>query len=163
MVIVIFGVSGAGKTTVGRMLAEALGWEFLDADDFHSDASKRKMTSGVPLDDEDRRGWLNVLRALIEEKIDSDTDLVLACSALKSIYRASLQVCDEVEFAYLKGSHETIARRMRDREGHFMNPALLQSQFDTLEEPDSDEWTFSVEDSPEIIVAKVCEQVMGDK
>lgn len=163
MVIVIFGVSGAGKTTVGRLLAERVGWKFFDADDFHPPENKDKMSRGIPLNDDDRKGWLDALRAEISETLSDGTDAVLACSALKKSYREKLSVSGEVKFVYLKGSFEQISDRISRREDHFMNPGLLQSQFDTLEEPDSDDWTFDVAGSPEEIAEKIFEKVTGDK
>lgn len=161
MVIVIFGVSGAGKTTVGKVLAETLRWEFFDADDFHSESNKEKMSRGMPLDDEDRKGWLEALRALIEKQSSSGINAVLACSALKKSYREKLSASLDVVFVYLKGSFDQISDRMSKREGHFMNPTLLQSQFDILEEPDSDDWTFDVESTPEQIVSMISERLRG--
>lgn len=136
-VVVVMGVSGSGKTTVGLLLAARLGWDFVDADDFHSPASKAKMAAGISLDDEDRRPWLRSLRGLIEERLGKDQPLVLACSALKEEYRELLGRADErVTFVYLRGSRELIARRLGSRSGHFMDPGLLASQFEALEEPE---------------------------
>jgi gluconokinase len=155
MIIVIFGVSGSGKTTVGKALAERLGWEFADADDYHPAANVEKMRRGIPLDDDDRAGWLSDLRDLMEKRSAAGTDLVLACSALKQRYRDFLSVNLDVRFVYLRGTFETISRRLIERPGHFMNPDLLRSQFEALEEPVGDEMVFDVELPVEEIVGKV--------
>ncbi|NDJ36927.1 MAG: gluconokinase [Chloroflexi bacterium] len=126
------GVSGSGKTTVGTALAEAVGWPFHDADDYHPPENVEKMTEGRPLTDSDRWPWLDRLRDLI---VGAPGPLVLACSALKASYRDRLTPPGaRVEFVYLRGSFSAIAARMRQRE-HFMPPGLLRSQFDALEEP----------------------------
>src|SRR5271170_5208992 len=136
MVVIVMGVTGAGKTTIGRALAAALGWEFPDGDELHTEASKRKMHRGIALDDADRAPWLSAIRKLIESMLTEGRNGVVACSALKQSYRDELVVDpDAVKVVYLKGSQREIAERVRNRIGHFMNPALLQSQFDTLEEP----------------------------
>src|ERR1700691_3079621 len=136
MVVIVMGVAGAGKTTVGRALAAALGWEFHDGDELHSEQNKRKMHRGIALDDADRAPWLSALRKLIETMLSDGRDGVVACSALKQSYRDELVVePDAVKVVYLKGAKSVIEQRLRNRTGHFMNPDLLQSQFDTLEEP----------------------------
>jgi gluconokinase len=135
MVIVLMGVTGSGKTTVGRLLAEELGWRFDDADDFHPRANVEKMSRGVPLDDEDRRPWLEALRELVRQRLAEGVGAVLACSALKESYRACLLLDERVRLVYLKGDERLIRARLAGRRGHFMNPALLDSQFDALEEP----------------------------
>ena len=130
------GVTGAGKTTIGRALATSLGWEFHDGDDLHSEANKRKMHQGIALDDADRAPWLSAIRKLIEAMLAESRNGVVACSALKKSYRDELVVDQNlVKVVYLKVSEQLIAERLRNRVGHFMNPDLLQSQFDTLEEP----------------------------
>jgi gluconokinase len=129
------GVSGAGKTTVGRMLASELGWEFADGDDFHSAANVEKMRSGIPLTDADREPWLDSLRDLIESWISSGTNGVLACSALKSAYRDRLAVGPEVRLAYLKAERPLLLERLHARRGHYMKEGMLDSQIETLEEP----------------------------
>jgi gluconokinase len=149
------GVTGAGKTTIGRALASSLGWEFHDGDDLHTDASKRKMRRGIPLTDSDRAPWLAALRALIEAMLSEGRDGVVACSALKQSYRDELIVDpNSVRVVYLKGSKQVIAERLRDRTGHFMNPDLLQSQLDTLEEP-RDAIVVDVSAAPEAIVNEI--------
>ena len=159
MLVVLFGVTGVGKTTVGRLLAERLGCEFIDADDFHSVENKAKMAAGTPLDDDDRKEWLETMANELKEKSSQGTSLVLACSALKSSYREKLTVDSGQKFIYLKGSFDEISERLKARSGHFMNPLLLQSQFDTLEEPDSDEWTVDVEGTPDEIVSNIVDRI----
>jgi len=138
MVIVLMGVSGSGKTTVGKVLADQLGWTFLDADDFHPKANIEKMRSGRPLNDDDRRPWLKSLRTQTERACRLDQQLVLACSALKHSYQDYLEDHDPdcVEFVHLVGAEELIKQRLAKRKGHFMDPKLLKSQFETLEPPE---------------------------
>jgi len=145
MVVIIFGVSGAGKTTVGQLLAEEFGWRFYEADDFHSQANIDKMRQGVPLTNEDRWPWLESLRQLIKRCLAADENAVLACSALKGAYRRHLRVSDNVKLVFLRGNYELIANQLRQRHGHFMNPALLQSQFADLEEPQPTERAMVIE------------------
>ena len=136
MILIIMGVSGSGKTTVGQCVAERLGYGFSDADDFHNAANKAKMAGGIPLNDDDRAPWLEAMRSAIELWQRTSTGHVLACSALKDIYRRALGPFDvDRKIIYLKGSFELIKSRLEHRAGHFFNPALLQSQFDALEEP----------------------------
>ena len=135
MIVVLMGVTGSGKTTVGRALAEDLGWKYLDADKFHPAANVAKMRAGVPLNDSDRQPWLEHLARTISDNLQSGDSAVLACSALKQAYRNTLSISDEVRFVYLNGDRETIAERLRARPDHYMNPKLLDSQFETLEEP----------------------------
>jgi gluconokinase len=155
MVVIVMGVTGAGKTTVGRALAEALGWEFHDGDELHSEESKRKMHLGFALDDADRAPWLAALRKLIQSMLMEGRNGVVACSALKQSYRDEIVVDPKsVKVVYLKGSKEVIAERLRNRAGHFMNPDLLQSQIDTLEEP-RDAIVVDISDPPEAIVREI--------
>jgi gluconokinase len=135
MVVIIFGVSGAGKTTIGQLLAEEFGWRFYEADDFHSQANTDKMRQGVPLTDEDRWPWLESLRQVIKRCLAPGENAVLACSALKEAYRRRLRLNADVKLVFLRGDYELIANQLQQRRGHFMNPALLQSQFADLEEP----------------------------
>jgi gluconokinase len=136
MIVVVMGVTGAGKTTVGRALARALGAGFVDADDYHPPANVEKMRGGVPLTDADRAPWLARLNALLRERAGSGGSAVLACSALKAAYRETLfRDLPDARLVYLRGSRETIERRLAERRGHYMNPALLESQFAALEEP----------------------------
>jgi gluconokinase len=135
MVIILMGVTGSGKTTVGRGLARELGWDFYDADDFHPAANVEKMSRGVPLEDSDRAPWLAALRELVGERVRRGENAVLACSALKESYRDCLLIDEGVKLVYLKGDHRLIEERLRGRRGHFMKASLLDSQFDALEEP----------------------------
>ena len=145
MIAIIFGVSGAGKTTVGKLLARELGWSFIEADDFHPAANIKKMRSGYPLTDEDRWPWLERLRQQIARSLAVGRNAVLACSVLKRAYRDRLRVNDEVKFVFLRGDYAFVETQLRSRHGHFMNAALLQSQFDDLEEPQQDENVLTVE------------------
>ena len=134
--VIVMGVSGSGKTSVGRSLAEKLGWDFYDADDFHPPANVAKMASGTPLDDSDRAPWLAVLHDLISSSLKADRPGVLACSALKERYRQQLMDGNQgVQIVYLKGSYDLIWSRMEKRTDHYMKPHMLKSQFDALEEP----------------------------
>jgi len=155
MVVIVMGVTGAGKTTVGRALAAALGWEFHDGDELHSEASKLKMHQGIALDDADRAPWLAALRRLIQRMLTEGRNGVVACSALKQSYRDEIVVDPKlVKVVYLKGSKEVIAERLRARTGHFMNPDLLQSQIDTLEEP-RDAVVVDISGTPQAIVSEI--------
>jgi len=157
VMIIIFGVSGAGKTTVGKLLARELGWQFLEADDFHPAANIEKMHNGRPLTDEDRWPWLDRLRKQIEQLLSGGENAVLACSALKRAYRDRLRVSDEVRFVFLRGDYALVEKQLRSRRGHFMNAALLQSQFDDLQEPQADEHALIValDRGPEEIVEEI--------
>ena len=135
MILLLMGVAGAGKTTVGNLLASQLGWEFADADDYHSAANVEKMRHGIPLTDADRAPWLQALRALISNWLSAHKNAVLACSALKQSYRDILQISPEVWIVYLRVSPEVLHQRLRERHGHFMTEAMLQSQLADLEEP----------------------------
>jgi gluconokinase len=138
MILVLMGVSGSGKSTIGRVLARDLRWTFLDADDYHPAANVAKMHQGVPLTDADRRPWLATLRSMIDAAASRGENLVLACSALKHAYQDYLQAHapDTVHYIWLTGPEELIRERLGKRTGHFMNPGLLHSQFDTLEPPE---------------------------
>ncbi len=137
MVILLMGVTGAGKTTIGTLLADKLGWKFADADSFHSTANVQKIGQGIPLDDSDREPWLNALSAAITGWITEKENVVLACSALKRAYRKTLGVeaSQEVKVVYLKGSYDLIYQRLRLRQGHFATESILAGQFADLEEP----------------------------
>ena len=138
VVVVLFGATGAGKTVVGRRLAQELGWIFCDADSFHSPENVEKMRQGIPLTDADRWPWLERLRRTIRLCLASGESAVLACSALKTAYRDYLGADGGVKFVYLKGDRTLIAERIRQRRDHYMNPDLLDSQFAALEEPPED-------------------------
>jgi gluconokinase len=155
MVIVLMGVSGAGKSTVGARLAASLGWPFHDGDDLHSAAARAKMRRGEPLTDADRAPWLLRLRTLVDGCVGRGESAVVACSALRHAYRAAISAgAAQVKFVYLRGSYETIAPRLARRRGHFMPPALLRSQFQTLEEP-RDAISVEIEAPPEVIAAEI--------
>jgi gluconokinase len=157
VIVIIFGVSGAGKTTVGKLLARQLGWRFIEADDFHPEANVEKMRSGHPLTDEDRSPWLERLQQQIEQLLSARENAVLACSALKRAYRDRLHVNDEVKFVFLRGNYALIEKELRSRHGHFMDANLLQSQFDDLEEPQPDENVLTIElgGTPKEIVEEI--------
>ena len=135
MIIVLMGVTGSGKTTVGRLLAEQLGWSYIDADDFHSEPNIEKMTGGIPLNDADRKPWLERLRELVHDCLIRSENAVLACSALRESYRDYLLLDEQVKLVYLKGDYQMIRKRLAQRRGHYMDPTLHDSQFETLEEP----------------------------
>ena len=145
MIAIVFGVSGAGKTTIDKLLAEELDWAFYEADDFHSPGNIEKMRHGVSLTDEDRWPWLESLRELITRCLAAGENAVLACSALKETYRGYLRVSSDVKFVFLRGDYALVAKQLRRRRGHFMNPALLQSQFADLEEPQPAEAVLTIE------------------
>jgi gluconokinase len=154
MIILLMGVSGAGKTTVGTMLAERLGWEFADADDYHSAANVEKMRTGIALTDADRVPWLETLRQLIFKWIADNKNAVLACSALKDAYRKYLQVSPEVRFVYLQVKPEVLAERLRARHGHYMTEKMLASQLAALEEP-GDAITIDANQDPAEIIGEI--------
>jgi len=136
MIIVLIGVTGSGKTTVGKLLANQLEWRFCEGDDFHPPANIEKLRRGLPLGDDDRMPWLAAIRQTIRAAVDRGENAVVASSALKDSYRRLLQIGPEVVFVYLKAKVDLIGERLKHRTGHFMNPDLIQSQFDTLQEPD---------------------------
>lgn len=155
MVIILMGVSGSGKTTIGQLLAQRLGWTFYDGDDFHPPANVEKMRQGIPLTDADRDSWLTSLAQLIDSLLQNDRSAVLACSALKQNYRTRLQRrAEDVRFVYLKGDYDLIRQRLTNRHGHFMPADLLASQFATLEEPQG-VLTIDTSQSPEVIVTAI--------
>ena len=135
MIILVMGVTGSGKTTVGKMLASRLGWVYLDADNFHSAENVEKMRRGVPLSDADREPWLGAIHAALLKCAEENRDAVLACSALKQSYRERLGAGVELRVVYLKGTYEEIAARLQRRTGHFAGEGILAGQFADLEEP----------------------------
>ena len=158
MILIVMGVAGCGKSTIGRQLADRLGWPFYDGDDFHPAANVEKMSQGQPLTDEDRSAWLNALVDLIGDHLRQNQSAVIACSALKQTYRAKLQVNASVRFVYLRGSYDLIEARLRQRAGHYMPPDLLASQFAALEEPQG-VLTFDIRQPPGQIVAEIIRQL----
>ena len=155
---VVMGVSGCGKTRIGATFAKEMGIPFIEGDNYHPPENVRKMSSGIPLTDEDRAGWLKTLAAMIRDARDAGTGLVLACSSLKRSYRDVLRAGASpkpLRFIYLRGTREVIGERLRARKGHFMPPALLESQFAALEEPTPDEgaWVQDIGGSAEEMVA----------
>lgn len=159
--LIVMGVSGCGKTLIGNLLAARLGGICEDADDFHSAANKQKMGAGIPLTDEDRWPWYKALRARIEEMRGQTPLYILACSALKEIYRDKLRADDaesDMVFVHLKGPKEVIFSRMAKREGHYMPVTLLDSQFAILEES-PELWNVSLEQTPEEIVEEVVKRL----
>jgi len=154
VVIVLMGVAGAGKTTVGQLLASELGWRFEDADTYHPAANVQKMRNGIPLTDADRVPWLEKLRALISGWIAEGKNAVLACSALKHSYRKLLRVAPEVHFAYLKVTPDLLHQRLRARAGHFMTERMIESQLADLEEPEN-AIVLDGDEPPEKIVGEI--------
>jgi len=148
VIVIIFGVAGAGKTTVGKLLARELGWRFIEADDFHPSGNIEKMRSGHPLNDKDRWPWLERVRQQIERSLSAGENAVLVCSALRRTYRDRLHVSNEIKFVFLRGDHALVEKQLHNRRGHFMNTNLLQSQFDDLEEPQSDENALTIQLGP---------------
>jgi len=149
------GVSGSGKTTIGKMLAHSIDVPFYDGDDFHPQSNIEKMRSGRPLNDRDRQGWLEALNKLAL-KTTKNKGAIIACSALKEDYRIILNkgLDPKPEWIFLNGDQKLIMERMQKREAHFMAPDMLQSQFDTLENP-SDMFSVSIDTNPEEIVDKI--------
>ncbi|AYN67895.1 gluconokinase [Euzebyella marina] len=157
-VIFVMGVSGSGKSTIGKLLAEKLSLNFFDGDDYHPKENVEKMAKGQPLNDEDRIGWLEQLNLLAKE--NTKTGAIIACSALKHQYRKLLRkgLENELEFVFLKGSFDLVSERLSKRKGHFMPPELLKSQFEALEIPTA-ALTVSIDQTPEEIVESIMQQL----
>jgi carbohydrate kinase (thermoresistant glucokinase family) len=153
--LIVMGVSGSGKTVVGEALAKALGWPFFDGDKFHPESNVAKMSAGIPLNDDDRKPWLERLHEIICSHLAKGKPVIVGCSALKESYRDILRGELNVQFIYLEGSFDLIFERMQARQ-HFMKPSMLKSQFDTLEPP-QDAIKVSIADPVETIVEKIVE------
>ncbi|MFP4364465.1 MAG: gluconokinase [Spirochaetia bacterium] len=137
MVIIVMGVSGTGKTTIGKALAKKLDADFYDADDYHPKENKEKMASRKPLNDEDRKPWLRRLSRLIKNHLETNTTMVLACSALKKKYRNTLHASDpQVTLIFLTADYEVLKSRLQNRDSHFFPAELINSQLETLEKPE---------------------------
>jgi gluconokinase len=154
VIIVVMGVSGSGKSTIGQQLAERLGWPFYDGDTFHPAANIEKMSRGIPLDDADRADWLTAIADRMRELSAAHQSGVFACSALKQKYRDQLMVNALVRYVYLKGSYDLIWQRMQSRPGHYMKAIMLASQFATLEEP-REALTIEIDQPAEQIIDRI--------
>lgn len=158
MIVLVMGTTGAGKTTVGKLLAEKLSWTFLDADDFHPAANVEKMRQGIPLADADRVPWLAAIHAELTRQDAAGKDCVLACSALKNSYRETIGAGLALKTVYLKGSYEEMRAHILARHGHFAGEAILAGQFRDLEEP-GDAIVVSVSHTPGEIVEEVLKEL----
>ena len=159
--IIVMGVSGAGKSTIGELLSQRLHRPLIEGDSLHPAANIAKMSQGIPLDDDDRRPWLEAIAARIDEARRARTPVIVTCSALKCTYRDILTGGhDDVGFVYLRGAKDLIAGRLKARTNHFMPPGLLDSQFTALQEPDADEPTLAIaiDASPPEIVERIVRQ-----
>jgi gluconokinase len=160
--LILMGVSGSGKTTIGERLAARMSWRYEDADTFHPASNVAKMSAGQPLTDHDRWPWLKAIAAEIDRACTAGERVVIGCSALRRVYRDVLvHGRDDVRFIYLEGPQAMIADRLGQRKGHFMPPGLLASQFQTLEPPTPDEWavTVSIDAQVEVIVDRIISQL----
>jgi gluconokinase len=158
MIVLLMGPTGSGKTTIGSLLARELGWQFADGDSFHSAANIQKMSHGIALDEQDRTPWLKSIHDAMVGWVAEGKNVVLACSALKRLYRDELYHGPEVRLIYLKGSYELISRRLAARHGHFAGQAILADQFAILQEPE-DAIIVDVSGSPEEIVAEIRKRI----
>jgi gluconokinase len=158
MVILVMGPTGAGKTTVGKLLARRLDWVFLDADDFHSEANREKMHRGIPLSEADRGPWLDAIHDELLWKTREGEDIVLACSALRQAYRETLGSGLKMKIVFLRGSPEQLRHNLAARQDHFAGEDLVPSQLATLEEP-SDALVEDISLSPEEIVERICSRL----
>jgi gluconokinase len=158
VIILIMGVTGAGKTTVGTLLAKQLGWQFADADDFHSPINKEKMSHGVALTDADRGPWLQAIHEAMVKWEASGQNAVVACSALKHAYRKLLREGVNAKFVYLRGTAELILQRLQERKGHYATGDLVASQFAALEEPKG-AYVVDIAGPPESIVKEIRRQL----
>ncbi|HEY3757851.1 MAG TPA: gluconokinase [Opitutaceae bacterium] len=153
--ILVMGVAGSGKSTIGSLLARELGWPFADADEFHSPANVAKMSAGIPLDDDDRAPWLQAIHRYIEDHLARGETVVVTCSALKERYRAVVAPDPErVKLVFLQGDFPLLLGRLHQRQGHFMKESMLRSQFEALEPP-ADALSVDVAPAPEAIVAQI--------
>ncbi|WP_269915481.1 gluconokinase [Acinetobacter sp. HY1485] len=161
MIVIAMGVCGTGKTLIGELLSEQLNCEFIDGDTYHSAENKNKMSQGIPLTDEDRFPWLQTIRKAIENKQKLGETAVFTCSSLKQAYRDILRGNDKnVRFVYLKGSYQLLKQRLAERKDHFFDPALLQTQLDTLEEPSANEAIFiDIRFTPQQIVEQIIQKL----
>lgn len=159
MILILMGPMGCGKTTIGKLLSEKIGWPFYDGDDFHPKKNVEKMRAGIPLTDSDRKSWLETLHAHIHGLLKQQQNAILACSALKKSYRDILGVNQTtVRTVYLEGTYELLRERIEERKHHYMNKELLKSQMDTLEEP-QDGFVVDISPAPETIVETIFEKL----
>ncbi len=154
MILIIMGVSGCGKTTIGKMLSAKLNWKYFEGDEYHPQENIEKMKNGIPLNDSDRKPWLLKLQYIINDALSKKVNIIITCSSLKESYRKILKVSNEVRFIYLKGSYSLIEKRMNERKDHFMKPGMLKSQFDALEEP-TDAIIVDIDNSSENILIQI--------
>ncbi len=163
MIVLIMGVSGSGKTTIGGLLAAALGGRYIEGDDFHPPANIAKMQAGLPLSDDDRLPWLQALGKALQAPENKGVPVILGCSALRESYRQLIRsFCPQCQIVWLHGSPERVAARIKDRLGHFMPASLLESQFAILEAP-ADAITVSIDQPPEAIVKQILDQLPSGK
>jgi gluconokinase len=159
VIVIIMGVLGSGKTLIGQMLSQELGWDFFDADDFHPSANILKISRSIPLTDNDRKPWLKILNKLLQKSSQESKSAILACSALKQSYRDILvQDVPKTRFVYLKGDEELIRNRLKERSGHFAKDSLLASQFESLEAP-SNAIIVEISQSPEKILEQIKKEI----